>query len=855
MKVRNLFFFKGFPGQKSIEWHRHAVLALALLGMTGSAGIPTSVAAQATQKGNIQVLIQKPTGEPLPNAKVTLLDQLGNPTGIVRQTNEKGLTTILDVAPGTYFIQVDAEKYDPAKEEITVEAGAITDLTLGLLDSNVVEVKANDPRNLIEESRKAPAKFDAKVIRTVPTQGKGYDAAFQTIPNVVRTNDGRLSIRGGRDDQNATLVNDSDSTDPATGRAALSIPLESIQSVEVYTNPILPENGKFSSGGVVKVETKRGGDKWAAEVFDFFPEPRFRGGKLFGLANFSPRFRFEGPIVKDKFFISQGFEFAVDKSPVRGLESPNNEIIRRFGRSFTQFDYLVSDNQTFTTTVNLSTGRTRHIGLDLFNPQPVAPNQKNTDIAVSAIDRLSYGEGGKGLFETLFLYKRLEADTETKGLSPFFITPTVRDGNYFFQSGRTTERYQLRAANTLVPFTAAGQHRLKYGVSYDYTRSDGTAISRPVTIRRDDGTVAQRIDYANTGNLKAFNWELTGFAQDQWLPKPNLSIDYGVRIESFRATTGLNVAPRLSVAYSPGKSGNTVIRASGGLFYDKVPLNAIAFPTMPRQVVTTFGADGVTPIGSARDFDYVVVKRSGNRPNRGLDYTAPRNGTFNLQLDQRINDMLKLRFAYQDSRTRNDFFIEPGTFNGRDAVLLQNGGRAHYRSFESTANFTIGDDHRFSLSYVRSKARGELNNFLNFFGDFPDPVIRPNQYGNLPSDAPNRFLAQGTFKLPVGFSLSPLLEARNGFPFSVRNANQDYVGVRNSDATRFPNFVSLDLTIAKELKLPLFEKRTAVVRFKIFNLTNHFNPRNVFANINGPQFGEFVVNYRRFYRIDFDFIF
>jgi hypothetical protein len=49
------------------------------------------------------------------------------------------------------------------------------------------------------------------------------------------------------------------------------------------------------------------------------------------------------------------------------------------------------------------------------------------------------------------------------------------------------------------------------------------------------------------------------------------------------------------------------------------------------------------------------------------------------------------------------------------------------------------------------------------------------------------------------------------------------------------------------------EKYTAQFTVTIFNATNHFNPRNVFANINGPEFGTFFANYRRFYRLDFGF--
>jgi hypothetical protein len=74
--------------------------------------------------------------------------------------------------------------------------------------------------------------------------------------------------------------------------------------------------------------------------------------------------------------------------------------------------------------------------------------------------------------------------------------------------------------------------------------------------------------------------------------------------------------------------------------------------------------------------------------------------------------------------------------------------------------------------------------------------------------------------------------------------------------------VALDLAVTKTFKVPewlkptLFGKKAGVesasFTVSIFNVTNHFNPRNVFANTGAPQFGTFFAVYRRFYRLDFN---
>jgi hypothetical protein len=116
-------------------------------------------------------------------------------------------------------------------------------------------------------------------------------------------------------------------------------------------------------------------------------------------------------------------------------------------------------------------------------------------------------------------------------------------------------------------------------------------------------------------------------------------------------------------------------------------------------------------------------------------------------------------------------------------------------------------------------------------------VVRPNEYRPLPFDVPHRFLAYGEVRGPFELTISPALEIRSGFPFSHVNERLDFVGPRNQ-AGRFPHFVSLDASILKGFRVPHFDKkaRAGVV---IFNITNHFNPRDVQNNIGSVHLGQF----------------
>lgn len=94
---------------------------------------------------------------------------------------------------------------------------------------------------------------------------------------------------------------------------------------------------------------------------------------------------------------------------------------------------------------------------------------------------------------------------------------------------------------------------------------------------------------------------------------------------------------------------------------------------------------------------------------------------------------------------------------------------------------------------------------------------------------------------------------RSGFPYSVRDVEQNFVGVRNADPQRFPRFMALDVEIAKDFQMT--RKYGVRLSLRGFNLTNHFNPRDVRANVADPSFGQFLSPYRRYFTGGFDIIF
>ena len=79
-----------------------------------------------------------------------------------------------------------------------------------------------------------------------------------------------------------------------------------------------------------------------------------------------------------------------------------------------------------------------------------------------------------------------------------------------------------------------------------------------------------------------------------------LVFDMGLRYDRDGIGKNNNLAPRLGFAVTPTDSDRTIVRGGVGLFYDKIPLNVGSFEQYQSLLVTTFAANGVTPVDGPR---------------------------------------------------------------------------------------------------------------------------------------------------------------------------------------------------------------------------------------------------------------
>ena len=149
---------------------------------------------------------------------------------------------------------------------------------------------------------------------------------------------------------------------------------------------------------------------------------------------------------------------------------------------------------------------------------------------------------------------------------------------------------------------------------------------------------------------------------------------------------------------------------------------------------------------------------------------------------------------------------------------------------------------------LRSSSQGDLNDFNSYFGNFENPIIQPNEHSRLNWTRPTVSSFWGTLQSQVPNHVGAgLLTLEPDFPSSFINEDRNFIGPRNS-AGRYPNFASLDVQVFKTISLAgRLKNYRALLGFKIFNVTNHFNPRDFQNNIDSASFGGFYNGVGRMY--------
>jgi len=470
-----------------------------------------------------------------------------------------------------------------------------------------------------------------------------------------------------------------------------------------------------------------------------------------------------------------------------------------------------------------------------------------------------------------------------------FATPIT-----LFPSLRNQEKYQLRYDVS----HATGDHAFKFGINfihepvlsgafpgnaetlYQFPQDPTFYVANPSQFPIDYAAGASTTP-AGDGSFSQSVQRLALYAEDSWRVTPHLTVNYGLR---WQTTYGLFIGsgrsqadnaafvtlqalqipvslphddhkqfgPRLGIAYSPGDSGNTVIRAGFGMFYNDLAQNgwATAFQGVNSTNAVTPGSCSFDPNVPATTGTGCIPGDSDGGVGNLIDghYKTPYAIHITGGLQHAFNQHWALSTDYiheQGNHGYRGYSFTGGTNlftpllaaddpNQANVVpdlnLFKSDNRSSYNALMVRLQ---GNVSRFNLTanYTLSKAKtwgcllGELFDYVNGVCDPLNP-FGPGDYGPSGEDVTHRFVLAGTLHLPVGIELTTITQAESARPITLTTPVRTRAVINGVESTldefRGTPFIQADIRVSRPFK---FGDRLSITPFaEFFNIFNRNNP-------------------------------
>lgn len=440
-----------------------------------------------------------------------------------------------------------------------------------------------------------------------------------------------------------------------------------------------------------------------------------------------------------------------------------------------------------------------------------------------------------------------------------------------------------------------GSHLFKTGVDLLYNRVNiefPGALQGVYTFTSlanlQSGTYSQFQQAFGAPSQFQANPNLGVFAQDEWRPRSDLTVNAGLRYDLQWLPDPIdldanNLSPRLGIAYAPG-DGRTVIRASGGLYFDRIPLRATSNALQRdgskyQTAVLSFGQAGAPTFPNMLSAfpTGVLVSINNINPNIRSAYSQQAG----VEVERAVTKTLSATVGYNYLRGRaiimsHNVNVPTLTAAQAQAQGVPNLGRPNPNFANITQYDSIGDSwfNSFTValgtrpaswgqtrvSYTLSDAKDDAGNAF-----FQSPQVQNDilaDKGPSDNDQRHRLVLSGSFGDPFdlfgagapgalgtgghvllrvfgGFQFGYVYSYSSGAPYNVvtgsdnnndTTTNDRPAGVgRNSE--RLPATSSLDVRISRVFAMAGGRRLEAMIEaFNLMNSVNVLNVNNTFGN-------------------------
>jgi len=808
-------------------------------------------------------------------------------------------------------------------KQLTVLVGQALDMPIKLDVAGVTaQVNIGSDVPIVETVRtQITETIRPREINELPLNGRNYLDLALLVPGVSPTNTGSnqrfaetsavpgqgISIAGQRNLYNSFIVDGLSANDDAADLTGTYYSQEVIDQFQVVTSGGIAEFGR-ASGGVVNILTKSGTNDLRGDFYGFLRNQRFDARNPLAptkdlLTQAQYGVSLGGPIRRDRTFFFSNFEqtrrnySAVLTISPSAVNSINNRLraVNYTGplvttgvvpasfdttNFFTRIDHSINQRNLLSARYSLyhiNAVNSRSVGG--LNDVSRGTGLSDTDQSVVVSNVTTFSS--RTLNEARFQYtkSRLDAPVNDEvgpavniaGIANFgaaTVSPLARDINlYEVVDNVSTQR---------------GNHSLKFGGDFLYNRVN---IVFPGAVQ---GVYAfSSLNNFLTGNYlnyqQAFgapsqfqsNPNVGLFVQDEWRLRRSLTLNAGLRYDvqdlpdPIKTDTD-NIAPRLGIVYAPGDR-KTVVRASFGLYYDRIPLRATSNALqrdgskfLVVQLSPTQPGAPVFPDVLALQPATLPTKPNITRIDPNIETSYTEQG--NLQIERELPGNAVVSIGYLHVRALHVILSRnvnvpavPASAgipnlgrpdpNWGNISRFESSGRSDYDGMVVSFNKRAARWANLRVSYTLSKTIDDAGNF--FFSSVQDNFNIRDDRGLSDNDQRHRLVVSGSLEAPQdgktsgferalrGFQLGYIFTYGSRLPFNVLLGNDRNVDTNNNDRPvgvgrntgRGFDFASLDLRLSRTFRIT--ERVGLQLLAEGFNVLNRANfgvPNNTFGS-------------------------
>jgi outer membrane receptor protein involved in Fe transport len=319
-------------------------------------------------------IVDKATKEPVIGATVVA-------TGPALQgqqaeiTDESGNYDIQNLPPGSYVLTVYYNDAQFSRPNVVIELGKQAFVQVSIDTSTAagetIELEGRAP--IVDQgSTKTGTTITDEYTQHVPV-GRTFGAVLGTAAGTQNDQYG-VSFSGATSSESTYIVEGINTTDTAFGGQSTNLPNEFVQETEVIAGGYNAEFGR-STGGVINVVTKQGGNKFRGSVFAYYTpgqlvadaDPILVQGSSIGsqsnrdyLADIG--FEVGGPILKDKLWFHVGANPSFGKSTLtritsRRMDEDQNGVVDVDENGFTKTEVVATNDMSRNSNTNYYTAK------------------------------------------------------------------------------------------------------------------------------------------------------------------------------------------------------------------------------------------------------------------------------------------------------------------------------------------------------------------------------------------------------------------------------------------------------------------------------------------------------------------